>query len=163
MLRAAAILMASHPSAHVVLCGRGVERGNGDFVALAPELIDEPRLHLLGLRSDIPRIDAALDIAVLSSVGGEAFPLAIGEAMASGVPCVVTDVGDAAVLVGDTGTVVPSSDPQRLATAIGDLLDRPLDVRRGLGAAARARVVANYELDHIVGRYEELYRELVGR
>jgi glycosyltransferase involved in cell wall biosynthesis len=161
MLRAAIELFRTHPDVHVVLCGSGVDRDNPEFARLVDELPGPERLHLLGLRGDIPRIDAALDVAVLSSRGGEAFPLAIGEAMACGVPCVVTDVGDAASLVGDTGTVVPSRDPIAFADAIRRLLELPAEDRRALGAAARARVEQRFELDQVVDRYRALYDEVL--
>lgn len=162
MLRAASLVADSHPDVHVILCGAGVEEGNPSFTSLVDTRMPWERLHLLGMRRDIPRIDAALDVAVLSS-RSEAFPLAVGEAMASGVPCVVTDVGDAALLVGDCGAVVPAGDPKRLADAISALLDRPSSEREALGAAARDHVVHSYEIGHIVARYEDLYRELAER
>ncbi|MEA3020050.1 MAG: hypothetical protein QOI47_1574 [Actinomycetota bacterium] len=160
MVRAATIVIRSH-DAHVVLCGQGVDWANPAFAALVEDQSIRPNLHLLGLRPDVARIDAALDVGVLSSIGGEAFPLAIGEMMACGVPCVVTDVGDAGVLVGDTGTVVRPGDPAALAAVIGELLDRPDAERRALGAAARARVHTEYAIDKVVKRYEDLYDELV--
>jgi glycosyltransferase involved in cell wall biosynthesis len=69
----------------------------------------------------MPRFFGALDIATSSSLS-EAFPMAVGEAMACGTPCVVTDVGDSALIVGDTGKVVPADDPKSLAAAWEQLL-----------------------------------------
>jgi glycosyltransferase involved in cell wall biosynthesis len=81
--------------------------------------------------------------------------------MACGVPCVASDVGDAAAIIADTGTVVPRRDPVALAGAILALLDRgPAELGR-LGEAARARVVANYSIEAAVARYETIYAELV--
>ena len=74
----------------------------------------EARVHLLGKRQDIPRLTAALDIA---SSFGEGLPNVIGEAMACGIPCVVTDVGDSALIVGETGKVVPPRNPAALSVA----------------------------------------------
>lgn len=159
LLRAAAQVVQSHPQAHFVLCGAGVEPGNA---ALA-RLIDasaSTNIHALGLRHDIPRIDAALDVAVLSS-RSEALPLSIAEAMASGATCVVTDVGDAGVLVGDTGAVVPPGDTDALARAIGAAVALSGDERHRLGVAARARIVQHYEIGAVVRRYEDLYREVI--
>jgi len=82
--------------------------------------------------------------------------------MACGVPCAVTDVGDSAWIVGDTGKVVPPRDPAALATAIGDLLALSPDARRALGLAARRRVVENFSIADVVRRYEDLYTELTG-
>ena len=164
MLEAARHLAGTVDGVHVVLCGAGVEATNPAFAAIVgPNHPLGERLHLLGLRSDVARIDAALDVAVLSSTGGEAFPLAIGEAMASAVPCVVTDVGDAGALVGDTGRVVPTQRPVELATAIAEVLALPADERRSLGAAARDRVRSEYEISDVVRRYCDVYREALSR
>ena len=110
-LRAAARLHEEHDKVHFVLAGRGVEAGNTALAAIASALGLDGAVHFLGERADVRRVTAALDIAVSASRFGEGFSKAIGEAMACGVPCVVTDVGDAAVLVGETGRVVPPRQP----------------------------------------------------
>ncbi|HSK38993.1 MAG TPA: glycosyltransferase, partial [Arenibaculum sp.] len=84
------------------------------------------------------------------------------EAMACGTPCVSTAVGDAPVIIGDTGLIVPPRDPARLAAALGEMCGMGAEERRRLGTAARARIVANYALPIIVERYEALYAELAG-
>jgi glycosyltransferase involved in cell wall biosynthesis len=119
------------------------------------------RFHLLGRRDDLPRITAALDVSCLCSAYGEAFPLVVGEAMACGVPCVVTDVGDCAMMVGDTGTVSTPGDAQGLARAIERILELGRGARQELGEAARRRVREHFSLDGIVQRYENLYQEVV--
>jgi glycosyltransferase involved in cell wall biosynthesis len=102
-------------------------------------------------------LTAAVDIAVSSSAYGEGFANVVGEAMSCGVPCVVTDVGDSAAIVGDTGCVVQPRDPQALAHALSALLEKAAAVRQTLGARARQRVIDLFALDTIVRRYEELY------
>jgi glycosyltransferase involved in cell wall biosynthesis len=117
------------------------------------------KCHLLGPRSDVNRVYCALDILTSSSVS-EAFPLVVGEAMASGVPCVVTDVGDSKRIVGPTGLVVPPGDPAALATAWNEMLSTSHDARAQLGAAARQRVCQQFDLGAITRRYEALYAEV---
>ncbi len=72
----------------------------------------------------------------------------------------VTDVDDSAVLVGDTGKVVPPRNPEALATALAELIDLGPDGRRRLGDAARQRIKAQFDLDTIVKQYERCYDEL---
>lgn len=117
-------------------------------------------VKVLGEREDIPAVMAALDVAVLTSAYGEAFPNVIGEAMACAVPCVATDVGDAKRIIGDTGVVVPSRDARALASAILSLLDRP--DRRYLGDQARQRIISEFSMAATAAAYRDLYREIVG-
>lgn len=117
-------------------------------------------IHLLGLRSDIPRLTAALHIACLSSHYGEGFPNVVGEAMACGIPCVVTDVGDSAHIVNDTGMVVAPGDYSAMADAWRRLLDMSADDRRVLGLAGRERIAALFSMGDIVSRFEGLYAEI---
>jgi glycosyltransferase involved in cell wall biosynthesis len=104
---------------------------------------------------------SAMDILCLSSAWGEGFPNVIGEAMATGVPCVATDVGDSKLVIGDTGVVVPPQNENALAAGVESLLMMPLEDRRALGASARARIEANYTLGAIVEQYAALYESLV--
>lgn len=117
--------------------------------------------HLLGPRTDIPRLTAALDIATLSSRSGEGFPNVVGEAMACGVPCVVTDVGDSGYIVGDTGIVVLPRAPVALQAGWERLLALSPEDRAQLGEQARLRVQTEFSLDTIVTRYEQFFKEMV--
>jgi glycosyltransferase involved in cell wall biosynthesis len=101
----------------------------------------------------------AVDVATLSSLG-EAFPLALGEAMACGVPCVATDVGDSALLVADTGRIVPPRDPDALAAAWEALVAMGAAGRERLGRAARARVEARFGIGRVAARYADLWRRV---
>jgi glycosyltransferase involved in cell wall biosynthesis len=111
----------------------------------------------LGERRDTDRIIAALDMLVLGSAFGEGFPNAVGEAMACGVPCVATDVGDNAAIIGGCGSVAPPRDPQALAEAMSRLLALSSDERRALGSRARERIQKDYALAAMVRRYSEVY------
>jgi glycosyltransferase involved in cell wall biosynthesis len=153
-LDAASRVAAREPDARFVLVGAGTEA-----LPLPANLAGVARA--LGERGAVETLLPALDLHVLASKG-EGFPNALGEAMACGVPCVASDVGDAAAIIADTGSVVPPQDAPALAAAILALLARgPQELQR-LGGAARARVVARYSLGAMVRRYEEIYAGLAG-
>jgi glycosyltransferase involved in cell wall biosynthesis len=156
---AAGLLHAHCPTVHFLLCGGGVTWENRALAAWIDGAGLRARCHLLGEREDMPRLTAALDVATLSS-RGEGFPNALGEAMACGVPCVVTDVGDAGAIVGETGRLVPPGHPEALARAWAELLACSEEERRALGAAARERIAACFSLEQVVDQYEALWEQL---
>jgi glycosyltransferase involved in cell wall biosynthesis len=160
-VRAAAILARRAPEARFLLCGEGATPSNEPLVQAIREqgLLD--RFLLLGRRQDVRRILNGLDLATLSSSHGEAFPLAVGEAMASGIPCVVTDVGDSGLLVAETGRVVRPRDPEALARGWEELVRLGPEGRRRLGAAARARIEARFGLARVAAEYAQVYRRVL--
>jgi glycosyltransferase involved in cell wall biosynthesis len=162
-LQAAAILLQTRPDVHFVLAGTGITRENIALQDVIKTLGLTKRIHLLGERDDMARLTAALDIASSSSSYGEAFPNVIGEAMSCGISCVVTDVGDSAWIVGDTGRVVPARDPQALAHAWKELIDRGSMDREMLGKQARTRIIEYFSLDSVVAHYEALYKSLLSQ
>src|SRR5690606_10672558 len=117
-------------------------------------------VQLLGERSDIADLNNAFDVACLAS-RAEAFPNAVGESMACGVPCVVTHVGECAEIVGRTGRVVEAGRADLLAGALLDLLNMTLAGRHALGRAARERVIDRFDMDHIAHQYEKCFREFI--
>ena len=119
--------------------------------------------HLLGKREDISRLMAALDVLVSSSSFGEAFPNVLGEAMACCVPCVVTEVGDSMEIVGETGRVVAVGDMDGLAHNIVEILQLSYEERRAMGAKARERVRARYNIESVVRQYERFYESLLSK
>jgi glycosyltransferase involved in cell wall biosynthesis len=159
---AALQLVREDPDVHVLMCGAGIDAGNEALVAPIRRAGMAPRFHLLGRRDDIPRVTAALDVLVSSSIYGEGFPNVLGEAMACGVPCVTTDVGDSAMVVGDTGRVTPTHDPAALASAVSSVLELDPGARAALGGAARRRVEERFALPRVVGEFEALYDEVIG-
>lgn len=159
-VRAAARLHADLPEVHFLLCGNDITWENPEMCQWISAAGIRDRCHLLGRREDMPRLTAALDIATLTSAHGEGFPNVIGEAMACGISCVVTDVGDSALIVGDTGKVVPPQDPSALAKAWFTVLMLDPEGRAQLGLAARHRVNEHFNLPLIVTRYQRLYEEL---
>lgn len=158
-LRAAGLIARMRTDTHFVLVGTGIESANAGLAAAIAEQGLKGHVHLLGERRDIPALTAGFDIAASSSIT-EGFSNTIGEAMACGVPCLVTDVGDSALIVGETGRVVPPRDPRRFADAALELLALSPADRRILGQAARRRIEDSFSLPVIVARYETLYREL---
>jgi glycosyltransferase involved in cell wall biosynthesis len=160
-IKAACLVLQKRRNVHFVLAGRDVTWGNKIMAGQIPDAWKD-HFHLLGERKDIENITAALDIA--SSVSyGEGFPNIIGEAMASGVPCVVTDVGDSAAIVGDTGYVVPPNDAAALSSACLKLIEMGGVRREELGRRARKRIGRHYALADTVREYEKLYTTLVKR
>ncbi len=160
-IRAAARLATTRPEARFVLVGRGTDSRDGALDRLIAEAGITDRMRRLGERTDVAKIVPGLDLVVLSSASGEGFPNALGEAMACGVPCVATDVGDAARVIGETGLVVRPRDPDALAAAWDEAAARDDATRMALGAAARERIIAQYSLAEMVRRYEDLYSELL--
>jgi len=162
-LRAAARVAWGRPEVHFVLAGRDADPDNAALAAQVAEAGLRGRVHALGERRDIAAVTASLDIACSSSAYAEGFCNAVGEAMACGVPCVVTNVGDSAWLVRDTGQVMPPRDPTRMAAAIGALLDGGPEHRARLGAAARERIRTGFGMRATAARYERLYTEVTDR
>lgn len=114
----------------------------------------------LGRRHDVARLFAAADLAVSSSRFGEGFSNALAEGMACGLPAVATDVGDAKLILGDTGLVVPPENPHALAAAIRALAAEPAPARAERRRKARARIVEQFAMAHAIQRYGELYASL---
>ena len=142
-----------------VVVGEGIDWNNQQLVTWIDQAGVRSAVRLLGRREDIPRLTASFDLATSSSVG-EGFSNVIGEAMASEVPCVVTDVGDSAAIAGDTGLVISPGDITALAEGWRRLLgDHELRLR--LGSAARRRVLQEYSLDAVAARYHSLYLEVL--
>jgi glycosyltransferase involved in cell wall biosynthesis len=163
---AAAILSRSAPQVRFVAFGNGIDARNPALDALlrANDLAD--KAFLLGERRDMPRVLNALDIVSLTSAFGEGFPNILGEAMAVGVPCVSTAVGDAPLIIGDTGRIVPPRDPDALAQAWRSMIDCGAEACQTMGLAARQRIVDNFSLRTIVREYEALFgaiADAVGR
>jgi glycosyltransferase involved in cell wall biosynthesis len=158
-VEAASRVATQLPQARFVLAGRGVTWDNDELAGWIDRRGLRPRFHLLGPRSDVASIYAALDTAVCCSLT-ESFPNVVGEAMACGVPPVVTAVGDCPHLVGETGTVVSPQDPAALAAAIVAMLRLPAEERAARGQAARRRILRDYEIGTIAERYVDLWAQV---
>jgi len=162
-IEAAGQVAALRPSARFLLCGEGIDHTNPELGRWIDRASVGDRSHLLGRRDDIPQLMPGLDLAVSSSAFGEGFPNVLGEAMASGVSCVATDVGDSAEILGDSGRSVPPRRPEALAAAILEMIDLPAQERRRLGEGARQRVLERFGIEAVAARYEALYLDPGGR
>jgi glycosyltransferase involved in cell wall biosynthesis len=162
-LEAAATLAERRPEVRFALLGAGIEPSNRPLAKAITRHGISDHIRLLGERADMAEVYAALDIATLSSACGEGFPNVLGEAMACGLPCVATDIGDALELLGPTGIVVPPCNPQALAASWLALIEIGAEGRRLLGSKARERIVRDYGLGVAVARYEALYDDIAAQ
>jgi glycosyltransferase involved in cell wall biosynthesis len=160
LLQALALSVKATPKLRCVLVGQGMDDGNAELMALIQRYHLREHILLMGRRDDVPALMNGLDLYVLSS-RAEGFPNVVAEAMATGVPCVVTDVGDAAAMVGDTGWVVPPENPPELAHALDSAL-------AGVGTAhyndraqrARSKVQSLYSVQAMGQSYLAVWRRL---
>lgn len=158
LFRALALLKQGGNDFRCVLAGAGVDRGNALLIEVLKDLGLQDEVLLLGPRTDIPAFMNALDVHVLSSCS-EAFPNVLAEAMACGTPCVTTDVGDAAVIVGDAGWIVPPSNSRALADALGEALNSLSHAENWacLQKKARQRIAENFQIATMVERFNNVW------
>jgi len=156
---ALARLAGRHPSVHLAISGRG--ELEGALLARARDHGLESRVHLLGLRSDVPAVLAAADLFVLPSLS-EGLPLALLEAMFAGCPIVASDVGQVRVALanGTAGILVEPGNPAALAAGLDRLLSDPSEARR-LGGIAALHAAGEYDLSRMVQRYAGVYRDVM--
>jgi glycosyltransferase involved in cell wall biosynthesis len=157
---AASIVHRTRPDVHFVLCGNGIVMQNQVLAGWIGLRGLAERFHLLGPVGDVQRVMAGSTV-VASSSAGEGMSNVIGEAMACGAVCVVTDVGDSASVVGNAGIVVPANDPEALGRGLLSALGLSLESRRALGTAARRRIEDNFGLSRSVCEYQDLYQQAV--
>jgi glycosyltransferase involved in cell wall biosynthesis len=155
-LEAAARIYKDVPDAQFLLVGTGVDSANTELTSHIQRLFLTHCVHLLGEREDLPELTASLDLVVSSSAFGEGFPNVVGEAMACAVPIVATDIGDTAWVVGDTGRLVPPSDPVALAKACIETLNLPPEQRTQQGQSSRQRIQAHFSLTSVLIQFNSL-------
>lgn len=161
-IAACGIVAQRLPSARFVLFGRGVDEGNPELRVLIERSGIRERFYLQGERKDLLECMKGLDVFCLHSLS-EGFPNVVAEAMSVGIPCVVTDVGDAADIVGSTGKVVPPGDDVALAAGIVELLQLTPSERAHIGRDARDLIEERYSMRSIVIEYEALYADVLRR
>lgn len=154
-LQACAMLAEQREGLRFVCVGGGASAYRSELDAFAATQGIANQLIWAGPQSDMPAVLSALDIASSSSAFGEGFSNAIAESMACERPCVVTDVGDSARIVGQVGEVAPPRDPNALANALKRMLGR-INENSELGRQARARIVSEFTVEHMVTRTESI-------
>jgi glycosyltransferase involved in cell wall biosynthesis len=159
-LRAAARLAAEWPSARFVCAGSGGKDYTESLKAMAASLDIADRVIWPGACGDMRSVYNALTVLLLSSAD-EGFPNVVGEAMACGVPPVATRVGDAALLVGDAGLVVPRGDDAAMAAAVSALLREPPDEAAARARDCRSRICAVYSTAALARNTEETLLSLI--
>ena len=160
--RAIAELRRTHSNIHVLLAGVDTGAGVPEFRRLVEqELGSAAGVSALGSRGDVPRLTAALDVAVLSSID-ESFPNVVAEAMACEVPVVTTDAGDVRTILGGDDDVVSVGDHRALAERLRWWLDQSRESRREHGAVLRARIARRYSLAAVAQQYARYWRALAG-
>ncbi len=162
LVEAFARLAARVRNVRLVCVGRGMDGTNMEIRDLIARAGIADRVALLGERESVERIFPGFDVYCSASIN-EGFPNVIAEAMACALPCVVTNVGGSAEVVGDSGVIVPSRSGEALAEGLYRYVRLSTVERRVVGERARERVIAQFSLQAMVERYAQLYRSLKGR
>jgi glycosyltransferase involved in cell wall biosynthesis len=158
-LAAARLIIDAHPRARLLLFGQGMAADNAALTRMIASHRLEQSVLRLGFQENVARVFAALDVHVLSS-RAEGFGNVLVEAMACGVPCAATDVGESRMIIGDTGRIVPPHTPAALAAAVRELIDLPRAAMDALRVRARRRVTDHFTLQSTLERYAELYEDV---
>lgn len=159
VIRAVAMAGATTNPLHIVFVGAGMDSSNLELNDLARNLGISERCIFAGQRSDMKAIYSSFDILVSASLT-EGFPSVLCEAMAAGLPCITTDVGDSAIIVGSTGFIVPPGNEQALAAQISALAKMETEHLQAIGKAARVRIEHTFSADGELRAYQTLYEEL---
>lgn len=159
-VKAAGLLAAQFSNLHFLLVGRDLNTNNIELMSWITATGYADRFVLFGERDDVPICLAAMDIYCLHS-RTEGFPNGLGEAMAMSLPCVATDVGDAALLLADTGLIVPKENPLALAEGIKQLLAMTTEQRVILGQKAKARIHSEFTMERCRERFEAVYQQVL--
>jgi len=149
--------------ARLLLAGRGVDASNPALRRTLETFgLSDESVRLLGERPDVAALCNAVDAIVVSSLYGEGFPNIVGEAMACGTPCLVTDVGECRRIVGDTGEVVRPGSVTALTEGLNKFLGKGVRERETVSRSCRQRIAEKYALTSVVDSYDELFARLLG-
>ena len=160
-LHACAELLEKNDRCRFVCVGNGTESYRQKLIQMSVAYGLRDEIHWSKGRKDMKAVYNALDICCSSSAYGEGFSNVLGEAMACGIPCVVTDVGDSAHIIGETGRVVTPGQPHALAESIDQILQMSKEDREELGRLARQRIERNFTVQKMVSRTESVFESLI--
>ncbi len=147
--------------AHLLLVGKNLDESNQELFTLVKSLGLLDHVSFLGEQEDVASLYSISDVAVSPSLWGEGFPNVVGEAMAMGLPCVVTDVGDSAMIVDDCGLVVPPGDVTAMSRALKEILTFLHESRQQLSSRSRERIEKHFDIKDRATDYFDYYNSLV--
>jgi len=159
-ISAAGIVSSKYKNVKFLLVGRGVNESNQSLTSLISQTGFHQNFFLVGESDNVPAIFAAVDIFCLHS-RTEAFPNVLGEAMAMGLPCISTAVGDAELILGDCGSVVPKMNSSALALSIMNFIELPYHKKLNLGECSKARVSNLFSMNSTKQCFEKIYKNIV--
>jgi glycosyltransferase involved in cell wall biosynthesis len=162
-IEAAHLLLHHQKNVHFILAGEGITADNPQLAPLLQRISASAQLHLLGERKDIPNLLNALDIYSLPASQDNGFPHSVGEAMACGIPCLTTDVGDLPRIIGNTGRTLQQQEatPSALAFAWLEWIHAGEVWRKELGVRAMQRIQQHYNIQDVTQQYQTIYKEVV--
>ncbi|MET0309788.1 MAG: glycosyltransferase [Sphingomonas sp.] len=163
LVRAVARARAAGCNLHLLMVGTDLDNPPPALAKLVADSLPEGSVTLARERGDVADWLPGVDIIALSSAWGEAFPNILGEAMACGIPCVATDIGDCRFILGETGLIVPARNVEAMAAALARVATLGAVGRASMGAAARERVVSLFELRQVALQYRRLYAAVLDR
>ena len=161
-VQAAALLASNYLNVNFLMVGRDLNGENSQLAHWIEETGYSDRFVLLGERSDVPVCLSAMDIFCLHSQT-EGFPNVLGEAMSMALPCVTTDVGDASLLLGNTGVIVPKKDSAVLALGIAKLIKLIPEERALIGRQAQQRIIDYFTISRTKEQFEMVYSQVISR
>jgi glycosyltransferase involved in cell wall biosynthesis len=161
-VKAAAIVAPGHIKVRFLMVGADCDEHNANLMSWIHEHNLQNFFVLLGERDDVSVCLAAMDVFCMPS-RTEGFPNGLGEAMAMGLPCVATEVGDTAVLAGGTAVLVPAQDEQALARGLLEVIALPKEQRNEMGKRSKEQVIAEFSIEKACERFTAVYQEIVSR